>query len=66
MQALLYATQLLGILPGLLDAGKDVADLIKSGNAALKRMQEDNRDPTKEEWDELNAEIRKLQEELHS
>jgi len=66
MQALLYATQLLGMLPSLLAAGKNVADLVQSGNAALKAMADENRDPTPAEWDALNAKIKALQDELHA
>jgi hypothetical protein len=64
--ALLYATQILGILPQLISAGSSVVDLVNHGNAALKSMQDDKRDPTSAEWDELNAKIKALQDELHS
>lgn len=66
MPALLYATQLLGMLPSLLAAGKNVVDLVTTGNAALKTMADENRDPTPAEWDALNAKIKALQDELHS
>ena len=64
--ALLYATQILGILPQLLAAGKNVADLVTTGNAALKSMAAENREPTTAEWDALNAQITRLRAELHS
>lgn len=65
MPALLYATQLLGMLPSLLAAGQNVAELVQHGNASLKAMADEKRDPTPAEWDELNAKIRALQDELH-
>lgn len=64
--ALLYATQLLGILPALISAGKDITDLVTTGNAALQKMQAENRVPTDQEWADLNAQIAALQKELHS
>ena len=66
MPAFIYATQLLGMLPSLLAAGKSVVDLVQHGNATLKAMADENRDPTPAEWDELNAKIHSLQSELHS
>lgn len=66
MQALLYATQLLGMLPALIASGKSVVDLVESGNAALKAMADEKRDPTPAEWDALNAKIKALQDELHA
>ena len=66
MSALLYATQLLGMLPSLLAAGKSVVDLVESGNAALKAMADEKRDPTPAEWDALNVKIKTLQDELHA
>lgn len=66
MQALLYATQLLTMLPSLLAAGKNVVELVETGNAALKAMADENREPTPDEWDALNARIKALQKELHA
>jgi hypothetical protein len=66
MQALLYATQLLSMLPSILAAGKSVVDLVETGNAALKSMADENRDPTPAEWQALNDKIAALQAELHS
>lgn len=64
--ALLYATQILGLLPALMSAGKDIATFIANSNAALKAMQAEDRDPTPAEWDQLNEHIRMLQAELHA
>lgn len=63
--ALTYAVQILSILPQLLAAGKDVAALVQSGNAALKQMADEGREPTTQEWDALNAQIDALRAELH-
>lgn len=64
--ALAYAVSLLGELPGLIAAGKDVIDLVKSGQTALQSMQDQGRDPTPAEWDALNAQIKALRDELHA
>ncbi len=64
--ALAYAVSLLTELPGLISAGKDVVDLVKSGSTALKSMQDAGRDPTDAEWSALNAQIKALRDELHA
>ncbi|MCR4299331.1 MAG: hypothetical protein NUV75_11400 [Gallionella sp.] len=64
--ALIYATQILAILPQLIAAGKNITDLVTTGNATLERMKNENREPTPEEWAELSGRIRALQAELHS
>ncbi len=64
--ALIYATQLLGMLPSMIAAGRSITDLVQTGNAALKLMQEEGRDPTPAEWDALNAQIKALQQALHA
>lgn len=60
--ALEYAVQLLGALPKLLQAGKDVTGLIRNAQA----MRDEDRAPTDAEWAELNARIHSLQGRLHS
>jgi len=65
MSALVYATQLLGALPALLEVGANVMGLITTGSARLQQMASEGRDPTAEEWDELNARIAALRGELH-
>ena len=61
-----YALSLLTELPGLIASGKQVIDLIQTGSTALKAMQTENRDPTAAEWDQLNARIKALRDELHT
>lgn len=65
MNALLFATQLLQSLPGLIAAGVEVVDLIQKGNAKLKELQAEGRDPTPEEWDDLNDSIDEKRRRLH-
>lgn len=60
--ALDFALQLLGQLPGLVQAGINVADLVR----AAQEMRDQDRAPTVAEWDALNARIRSLQGRLHS
>ncbi len=66
MGAAAYAISLLTELPGLISAGKDVIDLIKSSQTALASMQDQGRDPTPQEWSDLNAQIKALRDELHA
>lgn len=65
MNALAYAVQLLGALPALLAAGKQINDLLVQGHATLERMQAEGRDPTPAEWDDLNDAIAVLRQDLH-
>lgn len=64
--ALLFATQVLGALPQLIQDGQEVAGLVTTANTALKAMQDEKRDPTPAEWDAVNAHLRELQGELHA
>lgn len=61
-----YAVQLLSSLPALIQAGRDVVGVVQNGTAKLQTMQAEGRDPTQAEWDELDADIKRLQGELHS
>lgn len=63
---LIYALQVLNILPQLLQAGKDIGGILETANTALKAMQENGRDPSAEEWAALNAQIDMLRKDLHS
>lgn len=66
MQALMYAIQVLQALPTLIAAGQSVVTLVEQTNARLRVMQDERRDPTPEEWAELNATIARLRGELHT
>ena len=66
MGALAYAIQLLGEVPALISAGQDVVTLVNSGNAALKAMQAEKRDPTDAEWAALDTQIGALRRALHA
>lgn len=63
--ALSFATQLLASLPGLIAGGVEIAALIEKGNAKLKQFDDEKRDPTDAEWEEMNAEIDAKRKELH-
>ena len=63
--AIAYALQILGMVPTLISAGRDVLALVQHGTDALKAMQAENRDPTDKEWAELNAVIDALRKDLH-
>lgn len=65
VQVAAYALQILGALPQLLQAGRDVNSLVQTGTAALKVMQDEGREPSAQDWQELNDKIAALQAELH-
>jgi hypothetical protein len=66
MSALAYALQLLAALPQLIQAGADVMQMITEAKDRLQNMQDEGRDPTPAEWDDLNARIATLRGELHA
>lgn len=63
---MMMALQLLQSLPALIAAGAEVKGLIEDQTAKLKDMADTGRDPTQQEWDELNAQIDKLRAGLHN
>lgn len=56
-----FAIALLQSLPSLIAAGVDVAGLVTEGNKRVAK----GGDPTPEDWDWLNREIKQLQARLH-
>lgn len=66
MGALPYVIQLLTALPSLVKAGMDITALVQEQTAKIQAMQAEKRDPTPQEWDELNARIKALRDELHA
>lgn len=66
MNALAFATQLLAALPQLISAGVEVTGLIDRGRAKLQAFQDEGRDPSPGEWEELNTAIEQKRQELHS
>lgn len=61
-----FAIQFLTQLPTLIIASQEVVKLINKTNDALKEMQATGRDPTDEEWKELNDSIAALGARLHA
>lgn len=63
---LLMALQLLQVIPDLVAAGVEVKGLVDEYSTKLNAMAAEKRDPTAEEWAELNATIQRLRSQLHS
>lgn len=63
--ALAFATKLLSTLPGLIAGGVEVVSLINKGNEKLKAFEDQKRDPTDAEWEELNSDIEEKRKQLH-
>lgn len=64
MDAITLATMVLEILPKLVQASTEVYTLIHNTNSLLKTMQSEGRDPTAEEWDDINKQIHDLSNQL--
>lgn len=57
MSAIAFAIQAFTVLPDLISAGVDVVALVNKASDDLKKMQEEDRDPTDTEWAALNKTI---------
>lgn len=57
---------LLQLLPGLIDAGINVTNVINSATAVIKTAQSEGRDPNDAEWAMLDAQIQNLRDQLNS
>lgn len=64
--AVLYALQILQLLPAAISAGQNFMAIIMQGQAALQQMIVEKRNPTDAEWDALNAVTLALQKQLHA
>lgn len=62
--AILFAITLIERLPGLVKAGIDTAELVSTGKAKLEQFQKENRDPTPQEWSDLNGRLTALESRL--
>ena len=60
------ASSLLGQLGPLIQAGVNVMDIITNAKERFEAMSHDERGPTDEEWESVNAPIREKRKELHS
>jgi hypothetical protein len=63
--ALSFALQLLQVAPSLISAGQELAEMLEWGRGRVQEMADQNRDPTDEEWNELNSRTQELRRRLH-
>lgn len=52
-----FALAFLAQLPGLIAAGIDITASVAAHRAALEKMKSENRDPTPDEWAQLNERL---------
>lgn len=64
MTALNYALQFIGVLPTLIETGQDIIGFINNTRDKIQDMLDNDRDPTTEEWKELDAKIEELRGQL--
>lgn len=60
MTALTFAIEAFNALPGLIAAGIDIIGFINTTNDALQKMQDEDRDPSDAEWEQLNNTVEML------
>lgn len=65
MAALGFAIQILDLLPLVVQGVTGAIDVFNKGTEAVKHMRDENRDPTEEEWKELNDATQALRNQLH-
>ncbi len=65
-QAIMFAIQAMSALPGLIKAGIDITNMVTETTAKLELMHKEQRDPTVDEWNALNAQIAILRNRLHA
>jgi hypothetical protein len=62
--ALDFAIRLLDRLPGFIAAGVDVTPLMSACREKLRQFKAEDRNPTAEEWDQQEAEIAAVEQQL--
>lgn len=63
---LAFLVKAMETIPGLFSAGMDIAAFVQKTTGQVQDMQANNRAPTQQEWDELDAQAKSLQGRLHS
>lgn len=63
---LAFALKLLNLVPAVIQGVTGAVDAFSAGKAALDKMVSENRDPTDDEWDALNAATQALGDALMS
>lgn len=67
MEALAFATQIMGALPAFIEAGIEVKDLVTNANTALANAQASGTGKISDaDWDASNKLLSDLQSKLHS
>jgi hypothetical protein len=61
-----YVAQVLAVLPGMIATGIEVTSFIQKASTKANAFQSEKRQPTSEEWDELNAYIAQLRGVVHA
>lgn len=64
--ALMFASEILAIARLASKIGGDVGEILNWGNEKITEFRTEDRDPTPEEWEELNSITRDLRARLHS
>lgn len=66
MNAVQYALTVLSGIQTLVAAGSAVAQIVSDAGLALQTMQDQNRDPTPEEWANINERIKAALDQLNA
>ena len=66
LQAIHFATLAMQWAQTLAETGGEVVELLGWARPLVQKMGEDHRNPTQQEWDELNRRIAEIRTRLHS
>lgn len=61
-----FIMQVMAYLPAALKGVEEARDLIEFGIGRIRAMIDEDRDPSPQDWDELNAKIDAMTEPMHS
>lgn len=64
--ALAFASQIFDLLPAIISGVSQAKEFIEWGRDKIKTFTTEDRNPTDEEWAELNAKTEELRSKLHS
>lgn len=64
--AFAFAMTLLDIVPSIVKGVTGAVEAFGAGHEVVKKLVDEDRDPTDEEWAKLNSDIAALRTELHT
>lgn len=64
--AVAFVLTVLDVVPDIVKGVGGAIEAFTAGHAVVKKLVEEDRDPTPEEWDRLNSDVAALRDQLHT